>query len=112
VGEQLGVVWPRWSDGALAEIGEFVSADMRRQRASDSDLEVRPAVNHLVREAYAAVRELVEDPASEKVERTLADIHERFDGAAAIFGYPIKVLPFISLAAAVHAPRTDGIEIP
>ena len=40
VGEQLGVVWPRWSDGVLAEIDEFVSADMRRQRASDSDLQV------------------------------------------------------------------------
>jgi hypothetical protein len=42
VGEQLDVVWPRWSDGALAEIDEFVSADMRRQRASDSDLQVLP----------------------------------------------------------------------
>ena len=87
VGEQLDVIWPRWSDGALAEIDEFVSADMRRQRASDSDLQVHPAVNYLVREAYAAVRELVENPASEKVGRTLADIRERFDGAAAIFGH-------------------------
>jgi hypothetical protein len=92
VGEQLGVVWPRWSDGALAEIDEFVSADMRRQRASDSDLQVHPAVNHLVREAYAAVRELVENPASEKVGRTLADIREHFDGAAAIFGYAMVEL--------------------
>jgi hypothetical protein len=86
VGEQLGVIWPRWSDGALAEIDEFVSADMRRQRASDSDLQVHPAVNHLVREAYAAIRDLVENPASEKSERTLADIRKRFDGAAASFG--------------------------
>jgi hypothetical protein len=89
VGKQLGVVWPQWTDGALAEISEFVSADMRRQRASDSDLQVDPAVNHLVREAYTAVRELVENPASEKVGRTLSDIRERFDDAAAIFGYPM-----------------------
>jgi hypothetical protein len=87
VGEQLGIIWPRWSDSALAEIDEFVSADMRRQRASDSDLQVHPAVNQLVREAYGVVRELVENPASEKVGRTLADIRERFDGAAAIFGH-------------------------
>ena len=87
VGEQLDVMWPRWSEGALAEIDEFVSADMRRQRASDSDLQMHPAVNHLVREAYAAVGELVENPASETVGRTLTDIRERFDGAAAIFGY-------------------------
>jgi hypothetical protein len=92
VREQLGVVWPKWSNGVLAEIDEFVSADMRRQRASDSDLEVHPAVSDLIREAYAAVRELVEDPASENVERTLADIRERFDGASAIFGYPMLEL--------------------
>jgi hypothetical protein len=86
VGEQLDVVWPRWSDGVLAEIDEFVSADLRRERASGSDLQVHPAVNDLVREAYATVRELVENPTSEKVRRTLADIRERFDGAAAILG--------------------------
>ncbi len=39
---------------------------MRRERASDSDLQVNPAVNYWVREAYAAVRELVENAASEK----------------------------------------------
>ena len=89
VGEQLDVIWPQWSDGALAEIDEFVSADMRRQRANDSDLEVHPAVNDLVREAYAAVIELVENPTSEKVGRTLADIRERFDAAAAIFGHAL-----------------------
>jgi hypothetical protein len=87
VGEQLEVIWPRWSDAALAGIDEFVSTDMRHQRASDSDLQVHPAVNHLVREAYAVVRELVENPASEKVGRTLTDIRQRFDGAAATFGH-------------------------
>jgi hypothetical protein len=87
VGEQLGVVWPRWSDAALAEIDEYVSSDMRRQRASDSDLHVHPAVNHLVREAYAVVRELVEDPESEKLEKALADIRQRFDADAATFGH-------------------------
>jgi hypothetical protein len=103
VGEQLGVVWPRWSDSALAEIDEFVSADMRRQRASDSDLQVHPAVNHLVREAYAAVRELVENPASEKVGRTLADIRGRFDGAAAIFGHAMFELEGSHRARSVDA---------
>jgi hypothetical protein len=92
VSEQLRVVWPQWSDGALAEIDEFVSADMRRQRASDSDLQVHPVVNHLVREAYAAVRELVENPASGTVGRTLENIAERFDSAAAIFGHAMGEL--------------------
>jgi hypothetical protein len=92
VGEQLDVVWPRWSDGALAEIDEFVSADLRRHRATDSDLRVHPAVNDLVREAYAAVLELVENPTSEKVGRALADIRERLDGAAGIFGHAMLEL--------------------
>ncbi len=87
VGEQLRVVWPRCSKDALAEIDLFVSADLRHQRASDNDLQVHPAINHLVREAYDAARQLVENPASEKVERTLADIRARFDAAAAIFGH-------------------------
>jgi hypothetical protein len=86
VGEQLGVIWPRWSDGTLAEIDDFVSADLRHHRATDSDLQVHPAVNDLVRQAYAAIHELVENPTSEKVGRTLADIRERFDSAAAILG--------------------------
>jgi hypothetical protein len=86
VGEQCDVVWPRWSEGAVAEIDGFVSADLRRQRATDSDLRVHPAVNDLVRQAHAAFHELVENPTSEKVGRTLADIRQRFDGAGGIFG--------------------------
>jgi hypothetical protein len=91
----------------LAEIDEFVSADMRCQRASDSDLQLHPAVNHLVREAYAAVPELVENPASEKVGRTLADVRERFDGAAAIFGHPMFELqsPAVALSDQLHAAQ-------
>ena len=104
VGEQLGVIWPRWSDAALAEIDEFVSSDMRRQRASDSDLQVHPAVNHLVREAYAVVRELVEDPESKKLERALADIRQRFDGAAAIFGHVM-----IELEKGVRGPQSVAV---
>jgi hypothetical protein len=86
VGEQLGVIWPRSSEGVFAEIAEFVSADLRRQRATDSDLRVHPAVNDLVREVYAAVQELVDDPTSEKVGRTLGSLGERLEGAARIFG--------------------------
>jgi hypothetical protein len=108
VGEQLDVIWPRWSDGALADIDEFVSADMRRQRASDSDLEVHPAVNYLVREAYAAVRELVENPTSERVGRTLANIRERFDSAAAIFSCPMFELQ--SAVVAQHNQLTAARE--
>ncbi len=87
VGEQLKVEWPRWTERALTEIDGFVSADLRRQRASDSDLLAHPAVNDLVRETYAAVPDLIKNPRSEKVERTLDDIAERLRGATEILGY-------------------------
>ena len=87
IGEQLEVEWPRWTERALAEIQGFVSADLRRQRASDSDLLVHPAVNDLVRETYAAVPDLIKNPRSEKVERRLDDIAERLRGATGILGY-------------------------
>ena len=87
VGEQLKLEWPRWTERALKEIHGFVSADLRRQRASDSDLLVHPAVNDLVRETYAAVPDLIKNPRSEKVERTLDDIAERLRGATEILGY-------------------------
>jgi hypothetical protein len=92
VAEQLDVVRFRWSDGALAEIGEFVSPDLRRQRASDGDLQAHPAVNDLAREAYAAVRELVEDPANRTAKRTLDDIGRRLEAATAIFGHTVSEL--------------------
>ena len=43
--EQLGVTWPYWGESALADIDLFVSADLRRQRASEVDLGTHPAVN-------------------------------------------------------------------
>ena len=89
LGRRGRAAWRRLAtlvDGVLAEIDEFVSADMRPNEPAMATCRSHPAVNYLVREAYAAVRELVDSPASEKVGRTLADIRERFDGAAAIFG--------------------------
>ncbi len=87
VGEQLKIEWPRWTEHALTEIHDFVSGDLRRQRASDSDLQAHPAVNDLVRETYAVVPDLVKNPRSEKVERTLDDIAERLRDATGILGH-------------------------
>jgi hypothetical protein len=85
--EQLGLTWPCWSDSAFAEIDEFVSAGLRRQRASKDDLRAHPAVSDLVRETNAAMIRLVEDPTSSRVKSILDDARARFDDAAAIFEY-------------------------
>ena len=83
--EQLGLTWPCWSDSAFAEIDEFVSADLRRQRASEDDLRAHPAVGDLVRETNAAMIGLVEDPTSSRTKSILDDARARFDDAIAIF---------------------------
>ena len=64
LGVQLDLAWPRWSDTALAEIDEFVSADLKHQSASEEDLRVHPAVSDLVRDTNAAMIELAEDPSN------------------------------------------------
>jgi hypothetical protein len=89
VGEQLGLAWPRWSEGALAEINEFVSADMRHHRAREDDLRVHPAVNILVRETYFAMIELVKDPSSKETRSRLDDVRSRLKDASAIFEHAI-----------------------
>jgi O-antigen biosynthesis protein len=86
LGEQLDLAWPRWSDSALAEIDEFVSADLKHQSASEEDLRVHPAVSDLVRASNAAMIELAKDPSNGRTWRKLDDARNRFGDAAAIFG--------------------------
>jgi len=89
VGKQLELEWPRWGDEALAEVDEFVTPDQRHQSVSEADLEVHPAVTAVVREAYAALIDLIDDPASEVVQTRLDRVRERFEEAAAIFDGPL-----------------------
>ena len=86
LGVQLDLAWPRWSDTALAEIDEFVSADLKHQSASADDLRVHPAVGDLVRDTNAAMIELAEDPSDGRTWRKLDDARTRFEDAAEIFG--------------------------
>ena len=85
VGQQLGLAWPGWGATALAEIDEFVTADLRHHTMSEEDLRLHPAVNELVREAYAAFLDLVDDPSSRVVQHELDNIRARFDDAAEVF---------------------------
>ena len=86
LGERLDLAWPRWSDSDLADIDEFVSADLKHQSASEEDLRVHPAVSDLVRDTNAAMIELAKDPSNGRTWRKLDDARNRFEDAAAIFG--------------------------
>jgi len=90
ISEQLGLVWPRWHERALAEVDQFVSADLRRHRASEADLRTHPAVNDFVRQTYAAMTDLVRDPEDGRVLRTLDDLRAGFETASAIFDCPMR----------------------
>jgi hypothetical protein len=90
VSEQWGFIWPHWYDDAFSEVDEFVSADLRRQRASEAELETHPAVNDLVRRTYAAMIDLVRDAGDSSVLKKLDDLRAGFETAAAIFDVPMR----------------------
>ena len=85
ISKQLDLSWPRWNDDALAEIDTFVTTDLRHQSISEEELRLHPAVSDVVRDAYAAFADLIEDPVSRRAQARLDDIRARFDDASAIF---------------------------
>jgi hypothetical protein len=87
--EQLGVSWPYWCESALADIDQFVSADLRRQRTSEADMQTHPAVNDLVRRTYLAMIELVPDSRDVCILRKLDDLRAGFETASALFDLPM-----------------------
>jgi len=88
--EQLGVTWPYWCESALADIDQFVSTDLRRQRTSEAEMQTHPAVSDLVRRTYAAMIELVHDSASSGVLRRLDDLRAGFEIASTLFDLPMR----------------------
>jgi hypothetical protein len=90
--EQLGLIWPYWCESALSDIDQFVSADLRHQRASEADLRAHPAVSDLVRRTYAAMIDLVPDSEDSCVLRRLDELRAAFETAAAIFDGPMREL--------------------
>jgi hypothetical protein len=88
--EQLGVIWPYWGESVLADIEQFVSKDLRHQRASEDDLGTHPAINDLARRTYAAMMDLVRDPEDSRTLRTLDDLRAGFETASAIFDCPMR----------------------
>ena len=108
LGVQLDLAWPRWSVTALAEIDEFVSADLKHQSASEEDLRVHPAVSDLVRDTNAAMIELAEDPSNARTWRKLDDARTRFEDAVAIFGAGTCLRRKRRAAACSRSPSANG----
>ncbi len=111
--EQLGVIWPYWCESALADIDQFVSADLRRQRTSEADMQTHPAVNDLVRRTYAAMIELVRDSRDACVLRKLDDLRVGFEIASTLFDLPMREVNQevrrVRLQAAAELARGEAI---
>jgi hypothetical protein len=103
VSEQWGLMWPYLYEDALAEVDEFVSADLRHQRASEADLQTHPAINDLVRRTYAAMINLVQDSGDGSVLKKLDDLRAGFETASAIFE-----LPMLESAEEVRRVRSEA----
>jgi len=88
--EQLGVTWPYWCESALADIDQFVSTDLRRQRTSEADMQTHPAVNDLVRRTFAAMIGLLQDSRDACILRKLDDLRAGFETASALFDLPMR----------------------
>ncbi len=91
-GEQLGLIWPRWCDSALDDIDQFVSADLRHQRASAADLSAHADVSDLARRTYAAMIDLVPDSEDSRALRRLDELRAGFETASAAFEGPVREL--------------------
>ena len=103
VSEQWGLIWPHWDEDAFSEVDEFVSADLRRQRTSEAELEAHPAVNDLVRRTYTAMIDLVRDSGDSCVLKKLDDLRAGFETASAIFDFPMR-----ESAEEVHRVRSEA----
>jgi hypothetical protein len=90
VNEQWGLIWPHWHEDAFSKVDEFVSADLRRQHTSETELAAHPAVNDLVRRTYAAMIDLVQDSGDSCVLKRLDDLRTGFGTASAIFDLPMR----------------------
>jgi hypothetical protein len=88
--EHLGLIFPYWGEGALADIDQFISAELRHQRASEADLQADPAVSDLARQTYAAMMGLVREPGDSRILRTLDELRAGFETASAIFDLPMS----------------------
>ena len=96
IGEALGMHWPRLSRTAEAEIEDFLSPELRRQRADWAEVRQRAEVPGWVVRAYDALLCLAssdpgDDPAAEA---ELDAVREELDRADATYGRALAGMGF------------------
>ena len=99
--DEFGIVLPRWSRRAEAEIDGFLSKQLRHHEIPDESVEVRADVAEWVRDAYGWAEKAARGKAPSS--RTLDRLTEKFFAAESVFG-PI-------VASTEHQRREEATEL-
>jgi hypothetical protein len=83
--DHLGLRWPRWREDGLADVDAFVSGRLRHCRADADDLRADPVITDLVRDVYAEMLGLVDDPNNAVSLARLDNLRARFESAVSLF---------------------------
>jgi hypothetical protein len=81
-----GLAWPRWSSESEQAIDQFLTTNLRRQRASTEQLEVHPEVGCWIKDTYAIVSSVAENGEDRPDLDRLDLIRSKFDEACAVMG--------------------------
>lgn len=82
----LGIGWPKPTATAAADIGLFLTAQLKREDVPDRMARLHPEMHEWAISAYEALRELSRDPETSRARAVLDDIAARFEGASRLFG--------------------------
>jgi hypothetical protein len=85
-----GLAWPRWSSESEQAIDQFLTAELRRHRASAEQLKVASEVGSWVKDAHAIVGSLAERGESRLNLDRLDLIRSKFDEACEVMGPALK----------------------
>ncbi|MCX7310150.1 MAG: hypothetical protein NTV56_00080 [Alphaproteobacteria bacterium] len=112
VARDLGIIWPRNSQLAYAEIERFLSAELYHERRNNRDRSDHLA--ELTDQVYQLMRELGSGDTGTRAEarKTLDRIGREFDAAASVFGPLLAFSEMVSGQNSYLRLRLPGAESP
>jgi hypothetical protein len=83
---KIGVVWPVRSEVSEVKIEQFLTRDLRRERASVDEIWDHPEIPSMVRETYQILSEIVQSGESPGLLGRLDRVRTTFDEGCRMFG--------------------------
>ena len=85
----IGLIWPAWSDRAIAAMDSFLSTDLRHERFSIGDLRSHGDVSPMVLETYETLSAMAAEGDRAELRDRLDEIRAEFDAGRALLGRAI-----------------------